>query len=266
MLLHLVADFGVGDLAFAEVAQRLKRRLPQAELVLTAVPPFATLAAGFVSAQLSLNEAPPGTVVFHNVAPRRDDEGPRADNAGERLAAARLPGGGCVVGVNAGYAFSFFRQAGLELRYVRAEAAGSQFRSRDVFPDAVAAVARGEPGVLLGPVDPGAVPDVPEGRVAYVDGFGNLKTTWAAPSTFAPGSKVRVRVEGRERIAYASGGSFSVPAGTLAFAPGSSGWPLPGGGRVRFMELFLRGGSAAEAFGRPAVGAHVEVMSAAVPT
>ena len=266
MLLHLVADFGVGDLAFAEVAQRLKRRLPQAELVLTVVPPFATLAAGFVSAQLALNEAPAGTVVFHNVAPRRDDERPRTDNAGERLVAARLPGGGCVVGVNAGHAFSFFRQAGVELRYVRAASAGSQFRSRDVFPDAVAAVARGEPASLLEPVEPGAVPPVPEGRIAYIDGFGNLKTTLAAPSDFAPGSQVRVRIGGQEQTAFVRGGSFSVPAGTLAFAPGSSGWARPGGGHVRFMELFLRGGSAAEAFGRPAVGARVEVLSAAVPT
>jgi len=266
MLLHLVADFGVGDLAFAEVAQRLKRRLPEAELVLTAVPPFATLAAGFVSAQLALNEAPPGTVVFHNVAPRHDDERPRTDNAGERLVATRLPGGTFVVGVHAGYAFSFFKQAGAELYFAQAEAAGSQFRSRDVFPDAVAALARGEAHALHEPVPLEAVPDVPRGRVAYVDGFGNLKTTWAAPADFAPGTRVRVRVGEAEQVAFVSGGTFSVPAGTLAFAPGSSGWTRVGGGEVRFMELFLRGGSAADAFGRPAVGARVEVALAAVPT
>jgi hypothetical protein len=265
MLLHLVADFGAGDLAFAEVAQRLKRRLPEAELVLTAVPPFATLAAGFVSAQLALNEAPPGTLVFHNVAPRRDDDGPRADNAGERLVAARLPGGTGVVGVHAGYAFSFFKQAGVELHYAQVGAAGSQFRSRDVFPDAVAALARGDADALHEALPPDAVPDVPEGRVAYVDGFGNLKTTWPAPGAFAPGTRVRVRVGEAERVAFVSGGSFSVPAGTLAFATGSSGWPLAGG-TLRFMELFLRGGSAAEAFGRPAVGARVEVALDAVPT
>jgi hypothetical protein len=74
-----------------------------------------------------------------------------------------------------------------------------------------------------------------------------------------------VRVGEAERVAFVSGGSFSVPAGTLAFATGSSGWPLAGG-TLRFMELFLRGGSAAEAFGRPAVGARVEVALDAVPT
>jgi hypothetical protein len=63
MLVHIVADYGPGDLAFAEVVQRTKLHLPDAEPVPTPVPPFATLAAGFCVAQLSLNEAPPETVV-----------------------------------------------------------------------------------------------------------------------------------------------------------------------------------------------------------
>jgi len=70
MLLHIVADYGYGDLAFAEVVQRIRTHLPDAEPVLTPVPPFATLAAGFCIAQLALNAAPPGTIVYHNVAPR----------------------------------------------------------------------------------------------------------------------------------------------------------------------------------------------------
>ena len=45
MLVHLIADYGQGDLAFAEVVQRLKCYLPDAEPVLTPVPPFSTLAA-----------------------------------------------------------------------------------------------------------------------------------------------------------------------------------------------------------------------------
>jgi hypothetical protein len=47
MLVHIVADYGHGDLAFAEVVQRLKGLLPDAEPMLTTVPPFSTLAAGF---------------------------------------------------------------------------------------------------------------------------------------------------------------------------------------------------------------------------
>jgi hypothetical protein len=69
MLVHIIADYGQGDLAFAEVVQRIKTFLPDAEPVLTPVPPFATLAAGFCIAQLGLNEAPAGTLIYHNVAP-----------------------------------------------------------------------------------------------------------------------------------------------------------------------------------------------------
>ncbi len=266
MLLHVIADFGRGDLAFAEVSQRIKRALPEAELVCTPVPPFATLAAGFATAQLALNDAPEGMVVFHNVAPRGDDDAPRTDNAGERLACARLPGGVVVVGVHAGFAFSFLHESGAELRYVRVGAAGSQFRSRDLFPGALAAVVRGDEAALAEPLPPAAVPAVPEGRVAYVDGFGNVKTTLRAPPRWSRGARVRVRVGSVEQDAVVSGGGFSVPAGALTLAPGSSGWPLPGGASVRWMELFLRGGSAAARFGSPAVGAPVEVLPRTVPT
>ncbi|MCA1715665.1 MAG: hypothetical protein LC781_02000 [Actinobacteria bacterium] len=44
MLVHIVADYGQGDLAFAEVVQRIKLHLPDAEPVSTPVPSFSTLA------------------------------------------------------------------------------------------------------------------------------------------------------------------------------------------------------------------------------
>ena len=47
MLVHIVADYGAGDLAFAEVVQRFRLHLPDAEPVLVPVPPFCTVAAGF---------------------------------------------------------------------------------------------------------------------------------------------------------------------------------------------------------------------------
>ncbi|MEP6958057.1 MAG: hypothetical protein ABI980_04960 [Nitrospirota bacterium] len=42
MLVHIVADYGAGDLAFAEVVQRIKLQLPDAEPVLVPVPSFST--------------------------------------------------------------------------------------------------------------------------------------------------------------------------------------------------------------------------------
>src|SRR5688500_528601 len=170
MLVHVIADYGHNDLAFAEVIQRLKSHLPDAEPVLTPVPPFATLAAGFCVAQLGLNEAPAGTLIYHNVAPREDDDEARTGNAGERLAYARLPTGVRVIGVNAGWAFSFVRDAAKELRWAAVPAAGSQFRSRDLFPQAAGAIALGRPDALAETIEPGQIPAVPEGALAYIDG------------------------------------------------------------------------------------------------
>ncbi len=267
MLIHIVADYGHGDLAFAEVVQRIKLYLPDAEPVLTPVPPFSTLAAGFCVAQLGLNEAPTGTIVYHNVAPRADDEAARAENTGERLAFALLPTGVRVVGVNAGYAFSFIREGAEELRWASVGAGGSQFRSRDLFPKAAAEIASGWPDALAGAIDSSDVPDVPQNRVAYVDGYGNLKTTIRVEADggvgVPSGSVVRVRIGDVEREATASDGSFEVEEGKLAYTPGSSGWRNVHGRETRFVELFLRSGSAWEEFGCPLIGTEIRINAGA---
>ena len=257
MLLHVVADFGTGDLAFAEVTQRFALHVPGAYIVPTAVPPFATLTAGFLVAQLALGEGPKDRAVFHNVAPRRDDAAARRDNDGERLLHARLPNGVQVIGVDAGFTFSFLAEAGAHLREVDVATAGSQFRSRDLFPEATAAALRGER--LGAEVDPATLPAVPPNRIAYVDGFGNLKTTVDAADAPEPGTRATIEIGGVRREALRAGGSFGVPHGELAFAPGSSGWPLPSGGRRHWMELLLRGGSAAAMFEHPAVDTEIRV-------
>ena len=148
MLVHIIADYGTGDLAFAEVVQRIKIHLPDAEPVPLPVPPYSTLAAGFCIAQLGLNPAPPGTLIYHNVAPRQDEQAGRPGNAGERLAYARLPTGVRVIGVNSGYALSFIKDVAEKLRWAASPAEGSQFRSRDIFPQAAAAIALGLPMAL----------------------------------------------------------------------------------------------------------------------
>ena len=264
MLVHIVADYGHGDLAFAEVVGRVKLHLPDAETVAVPVPPFATLSAGFCVAQLGLNPAPPGTVVYHNVAPREDEEGAREGNEGERLAYALLPNGVRVIGVNAGHAFSFVRDAAEELRWAPVPAEGSQFRSRDLFPEAAADIALGRPGALGDEMDPAAIPDILENRLAYVDGYGNLKTTIERGTLgVEPGTIVRVHIDGEELTATASDGTFGVEEGELAFAPGSSGWKDASGGETVWMELFLRGGSAWERFGHPPLGSEIAVQAGA---
>ena len=86
MLVHLVADYGVGDLAAAEVRASLAVHLPGADVAYTPVGPFDTVAAGFCIAQLALGEGPPERLVYHNVAPRQDRDDPRH-------VVARLPAG-----------------------------------------------------------------------------------------------------------------------------------------------------------------------------
>lgn len=262
MLVHVIADYGQGDLAFAEVVQRIKLHLPDAEPLLTPVPAFATLAAGFCIAQLGLNAAPAGTIIYHNVAPREDEASERVENAGERLAVARLPTGVRVIGVNAGYTYAFIRAAAAELNWAAVPADGSQFRSRDLFPQAAAAIALGEPGALGEPLKQAEVPQIPRNQIAYVDGYGNLKTTIGHDAKIPPsGTNMHIRIGGVEQEAVVSDGSFAVRPGQLAFAPGSSGWRAEQGGEVRWMELFLRGGNAWDAFGRPPIGSRIQVSS-----
>lgn len=261
MLVHVVADYGAaGDLAFAEVAQRLAGELPGATVVATPVGPFDTLAAGFVIAQLALNAGPGDRVVFHNVAPRRDETDPRRANEGERFTVGEAADGTFVVGPNSGHSLAFLGGE-LALHYLDVPAAGSQFRSRDFLPAAVGRLARGDRAVILEPVPADMVPPVPADVVAYTDGYGNLKTTLEqAPA--ASGDRVLVRVGTGATTAIVSDGTFSVAEGELALAPGSSGWPLAGGGERRFLELFLRGGSAAARLGHPAPGTPVVVSPA----
>jgi hypothetical protein len=226
MLVHVIADYGPGDLAFAEVAQRIKVYLPDAEPLYTPVPAFATLAAGFCVAQLGLNPAPPNTLIYHNVAPRKDDEEARAGNEGERLAFARLPTGVRVVGVNAGYAFSFVRDAAEELRWISSPTGGSQFRSRDQFPEAAGEIVAGSTVTLAGEIEPSAIPDAPTDRVAYADGYGNLKTTAEHDAlATSSGMGLRIRIGETERGAIVSDGTFEVEEGDWPSRRGAAAGP-----------------------------------------
>ena len=263
MFISLIADYGDGDPAFAEVTQRLLMALPGASLSLVSVPPFSTLATGFWVAQLGLNPGPEERLVYHNCAPRQDDAQPRTDNEGEGLTYALLPNGVKVVGVNAGYTLSFIKDQAQVLQVVQVSRRGSQFRSRDVFPTAAAAIAQSDFSLLGDKLDPSQIPDTPSDRVAWVDGYGNIKTTISADSiNLEPEAKAVIRIGDVVSDAVYSDGSFRVPEGTLAFSPGSSGWQLAKtGGKVRWMELFLRGGNAWERFGRPRVGQSVSLFT-----
>lgn len=259
MFICVIADYGTGDPAFTEVTQRLLMAFPHAQIHLLSVPPFSTLATGFWIAQLGLNPGPSDRLIYHNCAPRQDDPEARQNNEGEGLTYALLDNGVKVVGVNAGYTLSFIKNHTKVLQVVNVSRGGSQFRSRDVFPAAATAIAREDFSLLGDRLVPEQIPDVPSDRIAWIDGYGNIKTTIAAHTVnLEPETKIAIRIGNVVSDAVYSDGSFKVPEGTLAFAPGSSGWPSADTEKpLRWMELFLRGGSAWERFGTPKVNQQV---------
>lgn len=259
LLITNIADYGIGDGAFLEVSQRLLLEIPEASIRTLSVPPFDTLATGFWNAQLGLNPGPIRHIIYHNCAPRKDDLLPRHDNEGEGLTYALLPNGVVVIGVNAGFALSFIKDHALSLRSINVPKDGSQFRSRDLFPQAVAALSRGDDSLLGEELQITTIPDLPEEQITWIDGYGNLKLTIPDYSLrLRPGDTTNIKIGSVTAEAVFADGSFTVPEGTLAFAPGSSGWTTPNGQRqFRWMELFLRGGSAWKTFNRPCIGTKV---------
>jgi len=260
----MVCDYAPGDLAWAEVTSALRARLSTAvQLHMTAVKSFDTIATGFALAQLSL--APPDLrpeklLVFANTAPRKDRPTPKVANEGEGLLFARLKNGIPVLAVNSGYSLSFVASDIDELWSTNVREEGSQFRSRDFFPDIIKLACDEDYSFLVHRLDKTSIKPKPSSLVvAYVDSFGNLKTSLRSgehPATnLKPGTRVKIKIGAMIRTATVATGSFNVMEGDLAFAPGSSGHDN------RYWELFTRSGSAWEEFGHPPNGSeiHIEV-------
>lgn len=253
--MHLIADYGEKDPAFSEVVHRLKSETVNVDVQTTAVPKFSTVATGFWIRQIGL-EAPEiqDSVVYANTAPRRNGSNAHTENRGRNLVFARLENGVPVLAVNSGYSLSFVRNEIEEFRKVEVPSEGSQFRSRDYFPKAVTSVLEGEERLLGEELDISEIPEVPASKVAFVDGYGNIKTTIRRSQTdLEEGQRLRVKIGDETRQAFYEAGTFSVEEGEISYAPGSSGGEDP------FMEVFLRGGSASEAFGEVKTLEDVEV-------
>ena len=174
-----------GDLAFAEVVQRIKLHLPDAEPTRAGslhFPPWPPVLYRSNGPQCCAA----GYLDLHNVAPREDDQAARPRNAGERLAYVRLPTGIRVIGVNAGYASSFIKDVAEKFRAASSVRGTSSAGSP--------AVALGLPAASGDEIDARTLPPPPFSVIAYVDGYGNLNTTIAYDAMkVRPGTRTGVR-------------------------------------------------------------------------
>lgn len=264
-LIHLICDWGNGDLAWAELTSALAAKLPSSvRLHMTSIKSFDTISTGFAVAQVGLAPLelrPAKMLVFANTAPRKDHSDPKIDNEGEGLLYAKLNNGVDLIAVNSGFSLSFLRDEIVELWSTNAQEQGSQFRSRDFFPEIVHAAVAGDYSFRRTKLDASQlVPTPPPSSIAFVDSFGNLKTTIRSGdplvSSVAAGARLRVRIGSVIRAATVATGMFNVMEGDLAFAPGSSGQER------RYWELFSRGGSAWDEFGHPTAGSKVSIKPA----
>ncbi|MCJ7428916.1 MAG: SAM-dependent chlorinase/fluorinase [Candidatus Nanohaloarchaeota archaeon QJJ-5] len=249
--LQIIADYGTDDPAFGEVIQRLKTYDPSCDIHYTSVPAFSTINTGFWIQQFACcNPKPDEMAIYANTAPRNDDTDPRPDDGGSSLYYTKAEGTP-IIAVNAGHTFSFVKDDIENFYPVDVANEGSQFRSRDYYPEAVIDLLKDKKERLHDSVDPSIIPDPPSAAIAHIDGYGNIKTTIRASSVKQHGS-VSITIDGITHEATQATAGFGVTEGTLAFAPGSSGGEDP------YMEIFLRGGSAAAQFDHPTVGQSVE--------
>ncbi|MBI1982330.1 MAG: SAM-dependent chlorinase/fluorinase [Candidatus Levybacteria bacterium] len=246
--LIIISDYGVGDPAFTEVILQLKILLPNVFIYPQSTPPFSTINTGFWIYQIAQTPNLKNTYIYSNTAPRKDDKSAQKNNKGEKLMYARLNNGFEIMAVNSGYVFSFVKPHVQKFHYVNVKNEGSQFRSRDLFPKAVAKMVIADKAFLGEKEKAGVIPNYPQNVICAIDGYGNIKTTTQASQiNLSPGQTVTITINKQKHTATYSDGVFNIKDGELVFAPGSSGH------NDRFMEIFVRGGSAYRLFDRPNV-------------
>lgn len=179
--IEVIADYGGGhttDHAFAEVRNHFFRFDSDHSVRMVTEHPvyaFSTIETGFWIAQESLHSEHKDLVIFSNTAPRGDI----AWNGDDRqfFVYGVLDNGIPIFAVNAGYNLSFVKERLKELWIVKVPNTGTQFRSRDIYPEATMAILSGDKTKIGEKVDISKIPTIPQFKLASVDGYGNLKTT-----------------------------------------------------------------------------------------
>jgi hypothetical protein len=281
-VLKILTDYPRDDLAHDEVHQSLvtacvKHRVNPANADVGAIPGMDTVVAGFKAAQLVFTSQMGYGHVFHvNCAPRKNIVSIKS--SGEKVVLGITATGVTLLAVNAGYTLASFYEAAKsgEMVFFQTSVrdAGSQFRSRDYFPDAMAELAAhlaaqlkkhgaesirkmlaakefnkilGGLSFLEAPLDMSSFPVLPQGSVYYVDNFGNIKLNYRHKDLlglYPSGTVLAVMIGGIVCEAVVGSEGFSQGEGVIALTGGSSG-----GKNGAFTEIFLRGGRAVTHFG-----------------
>jgi hypothetical protein len=234
-VLQLVADYGPGDLAFAELAQLLELVLPEAAMRLTSVPPGDSLAGGWCAARLALCPGPPGRLVVVDVAP----SGPAHQCVGRTRDEVE------VVAADTGWAWSFLAEELCGPYHLEVPAGAGPVRSPRLLAEAVVRVVKRQPHGVCEPMPADRIPRVPDSVVAFVDCDGNLETT--IPYRRMASERVSVRIGDVAATALVTDGRAPLGEGALALQPGTR----------PYSALTVGGGSAAALFGSPRGGAPV---------
>lgn len=265
ILLHIVCDYKIGGLEYGEILNQFYNYLQNPNEVIfhfTEVPPLDTIAIGFVTAQYAYAYKHGRMVIYGNAAPRRDTEKAKKNNKDNGIFYAKLKNAVEIINVYSEYAFGFVKSDIIEFREVICPDSGSQFRSRDFFPEKIAHIIEQDYAVLGKNIDISSIPDIPNNLVAWIDGFGNIKTTMRKSDLekmgLKDGDKVIVTLNEISMEGIIATGGFAVDRGQLAINIGSSGFDNP------FVELFLRVHSmkektAAEVFNYPLGGTPFEI-------
>src|SRR3989344_899905 len=250
--IEVIADYGGGyttDHAFMEVRNHFFRFDKSRKIrVVTDHPVFAfsTIETGFWIAQEGLHSEHRDLVIFSNTAPRGDIKW-IGENT-QYFVAGLLDNGIPIFAVYAGYNLSFVKARLKGLWRVKVPNKGTQFRSRDYYPEATMAILNGDVSRLRESISIKNIPDIPSFRVASIDGYGNIKTTIRKShiaSTVLANNTVRIGINNIYKTALNTAGrGIKGKVGDLCMVKGSSG----GKGR-NYIEIIKLQGRACDEFG-----------------
>ncbi len=233
--IEVIADYGGGyttDHAFSEVRNHFYRFDNDRKIRTVTEHPvyaFSTIETGFWLAQEGLHSEHKDLVIFSNTAPRGDITWHGEDS--QYFVCGILDNGIPIFAVNAGYNLSFVknRLKGLNV--------GTQFRSRDYYPEATMAILMGDMTKIGAPVNLDKILDVPHFKLASVDGYGNLKTTIKKSylkESILKSKNLRITINGYSQQVINTFAVDSIPVKSydLCLVQGSSG-----GKQANYLEI-----------------------------